>query len=122
ALPADLARLGYDGLRDIRWRPERALWRRQGLPFEAMFLHLGSLHQTPVRVHEVLPDGTVRALRYDPADFDYGRNRFDPARWGELGFSGLRLHYPLHGPDYKDELIVFQGASYFRALGRHQQY
>src|SRR5207245_1550642 len=41
ALPTDLAALDYDGLRDIRWRPARALWRDAGLPFEAMFFHRG---------------------------------------------------------------------------------
>src|SRR5207244_9185410 len=39
-----------------------------------------------------------------------------------LGFAGFRVHYPLHSPAYKDELIVFLGASYFRVLGRNQHY
>src|SRR4029450_13281039 len=39
-----------------------------------------------------------------------------------LGFAGFRLHYPLKSRDYKDELIVFLGASYFRALGRAHVY
>ena len=32
------------------------------------------------------------------------------------------MHYPLQRPDYKDELIAFLGASYFRVLGRDQSY
>ena len=40
-LPADLAKLNYDQVRDIRWRPDRALWRAEKLPYEAMFFHLG---------------------------------------------------------------------------------
>jgi periplasmic glucans biosynthesis protein len=35
--------------------------------------------------------------------------------------AGFRLHYP-NNPAYKDELVVFLGASYFRALGAGQQY
>jgi glucans biosynthesis protein len=40
----------------------------------------------------------------------------------DLGFAGFRIHYPLNTPAYKDELIVFLGASYFRVLGRNQVY
>jgi len=122
SLPPALAALDYDGARDIRWRPERALWRDAGLPFEAMFFHRAGLHAQPVAVNEVLPDGSVRALRYRPEDFDFGANRLQPQDWGDLGFAGVRLHYPLNTPAYKDELAVFQGASYFRALGEGQQY
>jgi glucans biosynthesis protein len=32
------------------------------------------------------------------------------------------VHYPLHRPAYKDELVVFLGAAYFRVLGRNQGY
>jgi glucans biosynthesis protein len=32
------------------------------------------------------------------------------------------VHYPLNTPKYKDEVLVLLGASYFRALGKGQQY
>ncbi|MCK9910166.1 glucan biosynthesis protein, partial [Microbacteriaceae bacterium K1510] len=35
---------------------------------------------------------------------------------------GFRVHGPINRPDYFDEYIVFQGASYFRAVGRGQLY
>jgi glucans biosynthesis protein len=120
-LPDELARLSYDQNRDIRYRPERALWRADGLPFEAMFFHLGLYQTVPVRINEITPQG-VRPIPYDQAGFDYGQNRFSPRTWGDLGFAGFRVHYPLNAPGYKDELIVFLGASYFRALGAGQQY
>jgi glucans biosynthesis protein len=120
-LPADLVALKYDGHRDIRFRPERALWRDAGLPFEVQFFHPGWLFADPVRVHEVSSEGT-RELRVDPRDFDYGRNRLDPATWPKLGFAGFRVHYALNSPAYRDELVVFLGASYFRALGQGQRY
>lgn len=121
-LPPALAALDYDGLRDIRFRPDQALWREAALPFEAMFFHRGRYHPQPVRVNELGPGGAVRPIPYTPAAFDYGRNAVDPQAWGDLGFAGLRVHYPLHSPEYKDELVVFLGASYFRALGAGQQY
>ena len=54
-LPADLARLNYDQVRDIRWRPDRSLWRAEKLPFEAMFFHLGLYQKEPVQINEVTP-------------------------------------------------------------------
>lgn len=120
-LPADLAALDYDQVRDIRFRPERSLWRDQALPFEAQFFHLGLYQKQPVRIHEITPEG-VRDLPYRGQDFDFGRNTVDPQAWGDLGHAGFRLHFPLNSPVYKDELVVFLGASYFRALGAGQQY
>jgi glucans biosynthesis protein len=121
-LPSALAALDYDGLRDIRFQPSRSLWRDTALPFETQFFHRGKYHPQPVRVNEVLPDGSVRRVPFQRADFDYGRNALDPQAWDDLGFAGLRVHYPLNGERYKDELAVFLGASYFRALGAGQQY
>ena len=119
--PAELAALTYDQYRDIRFRPERALWRDENLPFELMFFHLGKFQVEPVLINEVTPQG-VRHIPYSSADFDYGRNKLSPERWGDLGFAGFRAHYPLNTEDYKDELIVFLGASYFRAVGAGQRY
>lgn len=120
-LPAELAELSYDQYRDIRFRPEQALWRKEGLPFELMFFHLGKFFTDPVALHEVV-DGRERPIPFDPSAFDYGNNRhLKPEAWGTLGHAGFRVVYPLHGPR-KDEVIVFLGASYFRALGQGQQY
>jgi glucans biosynthesis protein len=120
--PQALKDLSYDQARDIRFRPDHAVWRSLGLPFELMFFHLGKYQTEPVRMHELSPDGE-RALPYRPEDFDYGANTaLQPAAWGDIGHAGFRVHYPLNGSAYKDELIVFQGASYFRALGAGQHY
>lgn len=120
-LPAALQALSYDQYRDIRFRPQRALWRAEKLPFELMFFHLGKFQTEAVRINEVTPQG-VRAIAYRSADFDYGRNKLAPQSWGDIGFAGFRAHYPLNGNGYKDELVVFLGASYFRALGAGQHY
>jgi glucans biosynthesis protein len=119
--PAELRNLTYDEYRDIRYRPEKAIWRDAGLPFELQFFHLGRGHVHPVELHEV-HEGRVRRLGYDAAAWDFGPHRFDRSAWGPLGHAGFRVHHALNAPGYKDELIVFLGASYFRALGRGQQY
>lgn len=120
-LPKELQAIDYDHFRDIRFRPERALWHGANLPFEVAFFHLGLYYNRPVRINEVSGE-TVREIRYDPALFDYGANRFDPKRMSGLGFAGFRVHYAINTPKYKDEVLVFLGASYFRALGKGQVY
>ena len=120
--PAELGALNYDQVRDIRFRPARALWRADKLPFEVMFFHVGGEnHVRSVRVNEVTPNG-VRHIECDRADFDYGKNKLSPETWGDVGFAGLRAHYPLNTSEYKDEVVVFLGASYFRALASGLRY
>jgi glucans biosynthesis protein len=120
-LPKELQGIDYDHFRDIRFRPEDALWRDARLPFEVAFFHMGLYFDKPVRINEV-SGNNVRQIRFDPAQFDYGANKFDPQRMRGLGFAGFRVHYALNTPKYKDEVLVFLGASYFRALGKHQVY
>lgn len=119
--PAELAALTYDQYRDIRFRPDHALWRKEQAPYEMMFFHLGKFQTEPVLINEITPQG-VRHIRYRSADFDYGANKLKPETWGDLGFAGFRAHYPLNNSAYKDEVVVFLGASYFRALGAGQRY
>jgi glucans biosynthesis protein len=119
--PAELQALTYDQYRDIRFRPDHALWRPEQLPFELMFFHLGKFQTQPVSINEVTPKGS-RHIPYKVADFDYGKNKLSPQTWGDLGFAGFRAHYPLNNSQYKDEVVVFLGASYFRALGAGQLY
>ncbi len=113
-----LAELSYDQYRDIRFRSERSLWARQGLPFQARFFHTGR-GMAAVRLHEVLPQG-VRALPYRASDYDFGRNHRPPP--GHGGHAGFRLSSELHQPGVQDELVAFLGASYFRAIGQGQRY
>ena len=120
--PAQLQALTYDQYRDIRFRPDRALWRADKLPFEVMFFHLGKFQKYPVRIDEVTPQGGTRHISYRASDFDFGKNKLSPQSWGDVGFGGFRAHYPLNSPAYKDEVVVFLGASYFRALGAGQRY
>ena len=120
AVPAELAKMEYDDYRDIRFKPESTLWRADKLAYEANFFHVGR-HGDSVRVHEITPAG-VKRIPYDPARFNFGKNKLSPQSWGDLGYGGVRFFSNLNSPTYKDELIVFSGASYFRALGSGQLY
>jgi glucans biosynthesis protein len=120
-VPSWLLELSYDQWRQIRFRPELAAWADRKLPFTVQFFHPGLFYDRSVRVNEVDASG-VRPLAFTPEGFDYGGNEFASRVPQDLGFAGFRLHHPLKRGDYQDELIVFLGASYFRAVGRNLGY
>jgi glucans biosynthesis protein len=125
SLPASLDKLSYDDYRNIRFNADRSLWRGENLPFEAQLLHRGFLFRDRVDIF-VVADGRAKPVPYNPDffRFEHGVERPDPkaAPNPDLGYSGFRLHGPLNRPDYFDEIVVFQGASYFRAVGKGQGY
>jgi glucans biosynthesis protein len=120
-VPQWLLDISYDQWRDIRFRPDKALWRDQHLPFEVQFFHPGLYYPRTVTIN-VVDDTGVHHLESSPDQFDYGKNDFAAKVPRDLGFAGLRVHFPLKTPAYRDEVIVFLGASYFRALGKRQVY
>jgi glucans biosynthesis protein len=120
-LPKSLKALDYDQHRDIRYRPERSLWRDTRLPFEIMFFHPGWFYEDSVAIHEITAEGQ-RDIRFDPDAFDYGKNKIDREDLKGVGFAGFRVHFAVNTPTYKDEVLVFLGASYFRGLGRGQRF
>ncbi len=121
-LPGWLLDVDYDAYRDIRFRPARALWRELGLPFSVQFFHPGFLYNRAVRISVVDPAGSVSPVAFSPEQFDYGKNEFGSRVPQHLGYAGFRLHYPIKTASYQDEVAVFLGASYFRAVGRNLVY
>ncbi len=120
-VPETLAKLTYDQYRDIRFRPEETFWAHPAHTFRLQVLPLGYLFTTGVEV-AVVRDGRARHLAYRPDLFTAGKLVPTALPADDIGFSGLRLQYPINDRRRFDEVGVFQGASYFRSLGRHQQY
>lgn len=120
-LPKRLAELNYDQNRDIRFKPEQALWRSEGLPFHLHLFHRTSAVRESIAIREFSATH-VQTLPFIRDFFDYGKLGNLGSLRSSLGYSGFRLHYPINRPDVFDEVIVFHGASYFRALGAGQVY
>jgi len=119
-LPDNLKNIDYDRYRTIRFLPERALWRGEKLPFEAQFFHRGFFYQNKIDIFEV-KNGQASRIAYQPDLFSFG-DLAPPAAGVDLGFAGFRLHAPINRSDYYDEVCVFLGASYFRAVAKGQLY
>ena len=116
--PPQVQALSWDQYNAIRFRPDQALWVGTNLTFQVQFFHLGIFYRHAVHIFE-LDGGTAREIAYDPGMFDFGAARFDPPLSPELGFAGFRLHFHTN---FQQDVAVFQGASYFRATDRNNQY
>jgi periplasmic glucans biosynthesis protein len=121
SIPDFLLGITYDAWRDIRFDPEQALWKKENLPFTVQFFHPGFYYERAVKIH-VIEAGRVTDVVFTPDLFTYGRNDFRDRVPADLGFAGFRLHYPIKTKDYQDEVLVFLGASYLRAVGRDHHY
>lgn len=116
-----LERLGYDQYRDIQFPADRAFWVDAGTPFRLDVLPAGSLYTTPVVV-SVIEDGEVHEIRPEAGMFELAPRFPDELRDQPLSISGFRIRARLNSSSYWDEFLVFQGATYFRAVGRGQNY
>lgn len=115
-----LKNLTPDEFAQIRFKPESALWSGSD-GYEVWFLKPGVYANELITIND-LANGKATPVSYDPDAFSapdsIGGNAVDAG-----GFNGFKVLYPLHPQnDWKDELIVFRGASYFRFLGRNQWY
>ena len=120
-LPEYLANLDYDKYRDIRFQGAETLWKREGLPFQLQLFPRGFLFKDRVTVN-IIEGGKPRPLAFRRDFFEYGKNPVPKEMPADLGFAGLRLKYPINSDLVFDEVAVFLGASYFRAVGQGLNY
>jgi periplasmic glucans biosynthesis protein len=110
--------IDYDAIAKIHFRPEDALWRSGPQTNPVSFFHLNRYSSEPVTVFAV-NGNHARQIIYRASYFDYGNSSIDPAKLGDLGFSGFRV---LDGQGGNSDWLAFQGASYFRSAGQDDQY
>lgn len=121
-IPTQLKDMDYSQYRSIRYRPDAAIWHGDSR-FEMQLFHLGFLYREPVSM-ELIENDQKQHLSFKPKLFSYDGPAAPLAQVAtdDIGYAGFRVHYPLNNKDYKDEVLVFQGASYFRMVGPGQLY
>ncbi|MEL6299284.1 MAG: glucan biosynthesis protein G [Pseudomonadota bacterium] len=112
----------YDEYRKVRMRPGSALWNAVPPQFELHAMPVGWLFKSPVTL-SIVDDGASWLQTFKVEDFIDNRER-KSAQLPRTGVpvSGFKINGPLNTSDIADEIIVFQGASYFRALGKGHVY
>lgn len=122
-LSAPFAGLDYDAYRGIRPLHGQAAELPLGPDFSFDLLPPGLYFPDPVRIDRVTGDG-IEEVAFHPGLFSFEPRYFDtvPDTSPGAGFSGLRLRHPLNAADRMDEVLVVQGASYFRAIGEAMVY
>ena len=123
-LVGSFANLNYDQYRGIRFRRDANPLGGQGR-FAMDLLPPGSIFYEPINI-SIVNDGVPQKLVFDPHLLDFDPSQFpegtDLDTVGGMGWSGFRLRTVLNRPGVMDEFLVFQGASYFRAVARGTLY
>ncbi len=120
-LPDAISDLNYDQYRAIYFKQDAAIWTKEELPFRLQLFHRGFFFKDEIDI-AVVKDGQAHHLAYSPDYYQRGNIVPHPLPTEDIGFAGLRIHGEINRPGYFDEIAVFQGASYFRSLGKGQIY
>ena len=120
-IPESWRNLTYDQYRKIWFNARNALWNDTPRPQRVDVFPPGLYFPQAVTLN-VVEDGQSRPLGFDLDVFDT-TDKFPDVEVDEtLGYSGLRLRAEIEKPGIFQEYAVFQGASYFRAIGRGDTY
>lgn len=112
--------LSYDAFRGIWFDTRHTLFRREKGGVQAEFFVAGLFFPHKIGIHAV-EKGQSREVLFQLRTFDT-TDQFPALPEDGTGFSGFRLLGELETRDIFQEYAVFQGASYFRAIGRGQAY
>lgn len=107
----------YDDYQSIWFDGRNALWQKEAeTPLRLDVFAPGLYFPHPIDI-AVVENGEARPLQFDMGVFDTTDKFPDLPIDDSLGYSGLRLRAELETPGIYQEFAVFQGASYFRAIG-----
>jgi periplasmic glucans biosynthesis protein len=120
AVSQDWLDLSYDAFRGIWFDTRHTLFRGTPGAVQAEFFVAGLYFPHKIALNAV-EDGQSRAITFELRTFDM-TDQFPPLAEDGTGFAGFRLLGELVAPDRFQEYAVFQGASYFRAIGRDLAY
>ncbi len=112
--------LSYDGFRGIWFDTRHTLFRGKPGAVQAEFFVAGLYFPHKIGLNAV-ENGQSRPIAFELRTFDT-TDRFPALAQEGTGFAGFRLLGELEANDRFQEYAVFQGASYFRAIGRGQAY
>lgn len=117
AIPKFMRELDYSQYQDIRFDPEKSLWREAGANFQVMLIPPGLFYGHAVQINIVDAEGS-KSLPFRRDAFTLSDPNLAKRIPPDLGHAGFKLTYPLKEQGDRNQFLVFAGASYFRAVGR----
>jgi glucans biosynthesis protein len=120
-LPEQLENLNSQQYQAIRYKPDATIWKNDKLDFQMQCFHAGFQYKIPVDLY-LIDSGKANPFKYSPSLFEYSAPVTAPPADSTTGFSGLRLLAPINQPGTWEEFLIFQGASYFKALATSQTF
>lgn len=120
-IPAPWRELSFEDFNKIQFDPQHGIWTDEDRPLR-MDLFTAGLYTTRPATINIVEDGIAKTLGYDLSLFEIRGDLPELPVNDTMGYSGFRLRTTINTPDHFDEFIVFQGASYFRAIARGEGY
>jgi glucans biosynthesis protein len=121
-LPAGLDKLSPEQYRSIHFNSDAGIWRSEDVPFRLELLRARANDQSVSVTVSTVEDGMARDLVATPAMFQIGPGVPQLGKKLSLPLSGFRIRSQINSKKVWDEFLVFQGASYFRAVAQHLLY
>lgn len=122
-IPQEWLDLTYDEFSHIWFDPRNGIWADEDRPLKMDLFNAGLYVPRPAQIN-LVEDGIAKTLGFDINLFETTDEFPDLPIGDTMGYSGFRLRAALDPalPDIFNEFVVFQGASYFRAIGNGQTY
>ena len=121
SVPQDWLDMSYLDYQTRWFRSKDALWSVTASSYNVDFFLPGLYFPRPIQINTV-QNHVAELVPFDLSLFDKTDKAPELSLEGPLGYSGLRLRTELSQPGLKNEFCVFQGASYFRAIGLANTY
>jgi periplasmic glucans biosynthesis protein len=115
--PAGLDKLSPEQYRSMHFNGDNAIWRNESLPFRLELLRAHFNLPAPAVTVSTVEDGMATDVVATPAMFDLD-SAVPQLGQVSLPLSGFRLVTQINSKKAWDEFLVFQGASYFRGVGK----
>jgi periplasmic glucans biosynthesis protein len=112
--------VSYDQFREIWFDTRHTLWRGTEGAAQLEFFPAG-LYNPPLITINAVEKGSSRPVVFELRVFDK-TDRFPDLPQEGMGYSGFRLLGEIEARGQFQEYAVFQGATYFRAIGKGQTY
>ena len=121
-LPAGLDKLSPEQYRSMHFNSDAGIWRADDVPFRLEPLRIAYNLQSVAVTVSTVDKGEARDLIATPSMYQSSASLPPLGKELSLPLSGFRIRSQINAKKLWDEFLVFQGASYFRAVAQHLLY